>query len=53
MRSLIDIKDLSLEEIQKVLGTVICETNKAYNLTLEQENGLILFSRRKKEYYVE
>ena len=42
--------DLSLEEIQKVLGTVICETNNAYNLTLELENGLILFSRRKEEF---
>lgn len=44
--------DLSLEEIQKVLGTVICETNNAYNLTLEQENGLILFSRRKEEFLI-
>ena len=42
--------DLSLEEIQKVLGTVICETNNAYNLALELENGLILFSRRKEEF---
>ena len=42
--------DLPLEEIQKVLGTVICETNNAYNLTLEQENSLMLFSRRKEEF---
>lgn len=45
-------EDLSLEEIQKVLGTVICKTNNAYNLTIEQKNGLTLFSRIKKEFFV-
>ena len=42
--------DLSLEEIQKVIGTVIYETYNAYILTLEQNNSLFRFSRRKKEF---